>query len=79
MVEVLNAMNYGASAVGNHEFDFGLEALKRRAIKADYHYLSANTRWRESYTEETIFMGLQNIIPTAMTPAQIIDNRFWIG
>ncbi|MCH7480817.1 MAG: hypothetical protein IIC79_05430, partial [Chloroflexi bacterium] len=50
MVEILNAMNYDAAAVGNHEFDFGLEELKRRAIEADYPYLSANTRWQESYT-----------------------------
>ena len=30
MVEVMNAMDYDAAAVGNHEFDFGLEALRKR-------------------------------------------------
>lgn len=48
MVEVMNAMHYDASAVGNHEFDFGLEVLSARAAEADFPYLSANTRWRES-------------------------------
>ncbi|MAS60014.1 MAG: hypothetical protein CMQ07_02785 [Gammaproteobacteria bacterium] len=48
MVEVMNAMNYDASAVGNHEFDFGLEVIKARSVEADYPYLSANTRWRSS-------------------------------
>ncbi len=47
-VEVMNAMHYDASAVGNHEFDFGLEVLKARADEANYPYLSANTRWRSN-------------------------------
>lgn len=48
MVEVMNAMSYDASAVGNHEFDFGLEGLKQRTAEADFPFLSANTRWKDS-------------------------------
>ncbi len=48
MVEVMNAMAYDASAVGNHEFDFGLDALKARIEEADFSYLSANARWKTS-------------------------------
>ena len=48
MVEVMNAMNYDASAVGNHEFDFGLDGLKQRIGEASFPYLSANTRWKDS-------------------------------
>ncbi|HJO12650.1 MAG: bifunctional UDP-sugar hydrolase/5'-nucleotidase [Gammaproteobacteria bacterium] len=44
MVELMNAMDYDASAVGNHEFDFGTEVLRQRASEANYPYLSANTR-----------------------------------
>ncbi|MCK4724787.1 MAG: metallophosphatase, partial [Anaerolineales bacterium] len=44
MVEVMNEMGYSASVIGNHEFDFGLEALKQRITEADYPYLSANIR-----------------------------------
>lgn len=44
MVEVLNEMDYAAAAVGNHEFDFGLEALRARALESDFPFLSANVR-----------------------------------
>ncbi len=48
MIEVMNAMQYDASAVGNHEFDFGLEVFQARAEEADFPYVSANTRWRSN-------------------------------
>ena len=48
MVDVMNRMHYAASAVGNHEFDFGLEVLSQRIREADYPYLSANTRWHST-------------------------------
>lgn len=48
MVEVMNAMHYTASAVGNHEFDFGLDVLRQRSDEANFPYLSANTHWREN-------------------------------
>lgn len=44
MAEVLNEMDYAAAAVGNHEFDFGLEALRARALESDFPFLSANAR-----------------------------------
>lgn len=48
MVELMNAMGYSASAVGNHEFDFGLDTIRLRSAQADYAYVSANTHWRET-------------------------------
>ena len=48
MVDLMNTMDYDASAIGNHEFDFGLEALESRANEANYPYLSANIKWRET-------------------------------
>ena len=48
MVDVMNTMQYDASAVGNHEFDFGLAALRQRASEAEYPYLSANIMNRAS-------------------------------
>ena len=42
MVDVMNAMGYDASAVGNHEFDFGLDVLQERATQANFPYLAAN-------------------------------------
>ncbi len=44
MVEVMNAMGYDASAVGNHEFDFGLDNMKKAISQADFPYMAANMR-----------------------------------
>jgi 5'-nucleotidase/UDP-sugar diphosphatase len=48
MVEVMNAMDYSASAIGNHEFDFTTEILKARIKQANFEYLSANIREKGS-------------------------------
>jgi 2',3'-cyclic-nucleotide 2'-phosphodiesterase (5'-nucleotidase family) len=45
MVEVMNAMGYRASVIGNHEFDFGLEVLKNRTEQAGFPYLGANIHY----------------------------------
>ncbi len=47
MVEVMNTMQYTASAIGNHEFDFGLDALQQRLDEANFPYLSANLRYAD--------------------------------
>jgi len=44
MVEVMNAMNYTAAAIGNHEFDFKIEGLKERMEQSSFPFLSANIR-----------------------------------
>jgi 2',3'-cyclic-nucleotide 2'-phosphodiesterase (5'-nucleotidase family) len=41
-VEVMNAMGYDASALGNHEFDFGMDQLKVLGQLAHFPFLSAN-------------------------------------
>ena len=39
MVEVMNAMAYDASVIGNHEFDFGLDNLETRpGIISELYY-----------------------------------------
>ncbi len=43
-VEVMNAMQYDASAIGNHEFDFKIAGLEDRIAEANFSYLSANIR-----------------------------------
>jgi 2',3'-cyclic-nucleotide 2'-phosphodiesterase (5'-nucleotidase family) len=50
MTDVMNSMGYDAAAVGNHDFDFGLQALYKRAEQAGFPFLSANIR--ESGTGE---------------------------
>ncbi|GMR10848.1 MAG: bifunctional UDP-sugar hydrolase/5'-nucleotidase [Anaerolineae bacterium] len=44
MTDVMNNMGYDAAAIGNHDFDFGLEALRERADQAEFPFLSANIR-----------------------------------
>jgi 5'-nucleotidase/UDP-sugar diphosphatase len=46
MTDVMNRMGYDAAAIGNHDFDFGLDGLRSRAEQADFPFLSANLRDR---------------------------------
>ena len=41
--EILNKMNYDAMAVGNHEFDFGLDEAKKYKQILKFPLLSSNT------------------------------------
>lgn len=41
-IDAMNAMGYDAAAVGNHEFDFGMENLARLAQRATFPLLCAN-------------------------------------
>ena len=49
----MNRIGYQAMAVGNHEFNFGLEVLERARKQAEFPFLSANIL-REG-TGETAF------------------------
>ena len=42
MIDVMNAMNFSASAIGNHEFDYGIEKMNYRQSIADFPLLSCN-------------------------------------
>ena len=48
MVDVMNAMHYDAAAVGNHEFDFKIEGLRKRRAQSKFPYLGANIRVKSS-------------------------------
>jgi 2',3'-cyclic-nucleotide 2'-phosphodiesterase (5'-nucleotidase family) len=41
-IEAMNAMNFDAMVVGNHEFDFGQAILKERISEANFPVLGAN-------------------------------------
>ena len=58
MVEVMNAMGYAASTIGNHEFDFGLDILKTRLSEAHFPYVSANLRYKRDGSTPTE-LGIQ--------------------
>lgn len=42
MLEVMNAMGYQFSTLGNHEFDFGQDELHKLLLNANYKFLSSN-------------------------------------
>jgi len=41
-IDAMNRIGYQAMAIGNHEFNFGLEVLERAREQADFPFLSAN-------------------------------------
>jgi len=49
VVQFFNQNGLHAAAIGNHEFDFGIEPLKKRTSEAHYPYLAANIQ--EKITE----------------------------
>lgn len=42
IVEIMNELGYVASAIGNHEFDYGMDRFKELVELADYDYVAAN-------------------------------------
>ncbi len=42
VIEIMNAMGFDAMVVGNHEFDFGKDILKKRISEAKFPVLGAN-------------------------------------
>jgi 5'-nucleotidase len=42
MVKFFNAAGVDAAAIGNHEFDFGQDALRARIAEADYPFVDSN-------------------------------------
>ncbi|MBL7094096.1 bifunctional metallophosphatase/5'-nucleotidase [candidate division KSB1 bacterium] len=44
MAQVMNAMDYSAAAIGNHEFDFKVEGLMERLEQSEFPFLSANIK-----------------------------------
>ena len=43
MMLVMNALHYDAMAVGNHEYNFGLQVIEKARREAQFPWLSANT------------------------------------
>lgn len=44
MIQLMNLAGFNLSAIGNHEFDYGQETLKRRIDQADFPLMAANIR-----------------------------------
>lgn len=92
MVEVMNAMEYDASAIGNHEFDFTVSGLNQRLSELEFPLLAANIKekssgnipsFAEPYIIETIdsikvgILGLASLTtPWTTFPANVADYDF---
>ena len=48
MVQFFNYAKLNAAAIGNHEFDFGVNSLESRMSEAHYPYLAANISYKET-------------------------------
>jgi len=48
MVNVMNALGYRSATLGNHDFDFGQEAIRQRRQEANFPFLGANIRLRSN-------------------------------
>lgn len=53
MMLVMSAMGYNALAIGNHEYEFGLDVLNKSRGEASFPWLSANTY--KKGTDQTYF------------------------
>lgn len=47
MIKAMNYLGYDAMTIGNHEFNFGLELIKKIESEANFPFLAANTLYRE--------------------------------
>jgi 2',3'-cyclic-nucleotide 2'-phosphodiesterase (5'-nucleotidase family) len=80
VVAAMNAMRYDAAALGNHEFNYGLETLARATRGASFPFLAANT-WlpngSRAFRPYTIVerAGVRIAIVGATNPGAMIWDR----
>ena len=67
IVRAMNLLNYDAAAIGNHEFNYGLEFFAKAISGAKYPMLSANI-YKEQADKATA--------PTLVPPYTILDREF---
>lgn len=80
VIAAMNAMQYDAAAVGNHEFNFGLPLLRRAITQARFPFLSANAtaaRARDAFPRFTLVRrgDLTVGILGATTPGVMVWDR----
>ena len=54
IVDLYNAIGYSATALGNHEFDWGIDTLRARMRQARFAMLGANVRYADGRDVEWI-------------------------
>jgi len=91
VVEYYNRMGYAAAALGNHEFDWGVDSLRARMRQANYAILGANVRYTDGrdvpwIRNDTIvtrgktkigIIGLSTVsTPTTTRASNVVGLRF---
>jgi 2',3'-cyclic-nucleotide 2'-phosphodiesterase (5'-nucleotidase family) len=91
VVDYYNTMGYAASALGNHEFDWGVDTLKARMRDAHYAILGANVRYTGGrdvpwIRDDTLItrgktkigvIGFSTVVtPTTTRAANVVGLRF---
>lgn len=77
VLAAMNAMAYDAAAIGNHEFNYGMEFLDTAIAEARFPFLSANTRrldGRPAYKSWTIIerSGIKVGVVGLTTPGVVV-------
>jgi 2',3'-cyclic-nucleotide 2'-phosphodiesterase (5'-nucleotidase family) len=69
MIDVMNALGYRSATLGNHDFDFGHQAIRERREEAAFPFLGANIRLRST-----------GALPDYVDPYALIDvNGIRVG
>src|SRR5436305_939521 len=91
VVDYYNRMGYAASALGNHEFDWGVDTLRARMRQAHFGFFGANVRYTDGrdvpwIRNDTIVrrgntrigtIGLSTVVtPTTTRAANVVGLRF---
>jgi 2',3'-cyclic-nucleotide 2'-phosphodiesterase (5'-nucleotidase family) len=91
VVEYYNRMGYAAAALGNHEFDWGIDSLRARMRQAKFEILGANVRYTDGrdvrwIRNDTIvkrgatrigIIGVSTVsTPTTTRAANVVGLRF---
>jgi 2',3'-cyclic-nucleotide 2'-phosphodiesterase/3'-nucleotidase/5'-nucleotidase len=91
VVDYYNRMGYAAAALGNHEFDWGVDSLRARMRQARYAILGANVRYTDGRDVEWIrndtivtrgrtkigIIGISTVsTPTATRASNVVGLRF---
>ncbi len=91
-IDYFNAVGYDAAAIGNHEFDWGIEVLEKRMAQARFPLLSANIVKKADGTRPAwalptatvrrkgLTIGIVGVTtrstPTTTLPVNVADLRF---
>ncbi len=80
VIAAMNAMRYDAAAVGNHEFNYGLDVLDRAVRQARFPFLAANTERLDRgrpFAPRTMVTrgGVKVAIIGATTPGSMVWDR----